>query len=70
MVLTTTHVHLDAARCLEVILVRGKASQVRRLADDLIGIKGVETGRLVMAAAGSIVDGRGHGHGHAHPHSH
>ncbi|WP_337174041.1 nickel-responsive transcriptional regulator NikR [Paludisphaera sp.] len=84
MVVTTTHVHLDAARCLEVVLVRGTAARVRRLADDLIGIKGVETGRLVLAAAGPIVAGHGHdhvhddhddedddeGHGHSHPHPH
>nr|WP_303652841.1 nickel-responsive transcriptional regulator NikR [Paludisphaera mucosa] len=72
MVVTTTHVHLDAARCLEVILLRGGAALVRRLADDLIGTKGVETGRLVLAAAAPIADGHGHphehGHGHKHPH--
>src|SRR3954454_4888595 len=51
-VVTTTHVHLDAHRCLEVILLRGAARVVRELADGLIGTKGVETGRLVIAAAG------------------
>ncbi len=66
MVVTTTHVHLDASRCLEVVLLRGKAAQVRRLADDLIGIKGVETGRLVLASAAPIV--AGHDHPHPHPH--
>ena len=50
-VVTTTHVHLDELRCLEVILLRGPAGQVRELADNLIGTKGVETGRLVLAAA-------------------
>jgi len=70
MVLTTTHVHLDAARCLEVILLRGHAADVRRLADDLIGTKGVETGRLVLAAAAPITEGHGHGHDHHHPHGH
>ncbi|HEU5116387.1 MAG TPA: nickel-responsive transcriptional regulator NikR, partial [Isosphaeraceae bacterium] len=49
-VVTTTHVHLDAQRCLEVILLRGKARIVRELADSLIGTKGVETGRLVLAS--------------------
>ncbi|WP_165248869.1 nickel-responsive transcriptional regulator NikR [Paludisphaera soli] len=72
MVLTTTHVHLDHARCLEVILLRGRAAQVRRLADDLIGTKGVETGRLVLASAAPITEGHGHPHphGHDHPHAH
>ncbi|HKI17518.1 MAG TPA: nickel-responsive transcriptional regulator NikR [Isosphaeraceae bacterium] len=78
-VVTTTHVHLDERRCLEVILLRGPVASVRLLADDLIGTKGVETGRLVLAAA-KPVPGRdgssgenhhhGHGHGHAHAHNH
>ncbi len=68
-VLTTTHVHLDARRCLEVILLRGPAKVVRDLADSLIGTKGVETGRLVLAAAGPI-PGHDHDHGHHHDHDH
>ena len=76
-VVTTTHVHLDARRCLEVILLRGPARVVRELADSLIGTKGVETGRLVVAAAEAIPergDDQGHGHDHGpgghhhHPH--
>jgi CopG family nickel-responsive transcriptional regulator len=67
-VVTTTHVHLDAHRCLEVILLRGSAKVVRELADGLIGTKGVETGKLVLASAAPIPDR--HGHAHAHPHHH
>jgi CopG family nickel-responsive transcriptional regulator len=68
-VVTTTHVHLDARRCLEVILLRGPAKVVRELADSLIATKGVETGRLVLSAAEPIPE-RGHllGHGPAHHH--
>lgn len=66
-VVTTTHVHLDAKRCLEVILLRGRTEMVRKLADDLIGAKGVETGRLVLAAADPIT---GHDHEHHHEHGH
>ncbi|CAN5914631.1 nickel-responsive transcriptional regulator NikR [soil metagenome] len=77
-VVTTTHVHLDAHRCLEVILLRGPARTVRDLADGLIGTKGVETGRLVMASAAAIpADHEGHSHhqdhnqsAHSHGHSH
>ncbi len=67
-VVTTTHVHLDPRRCLEVILLRGDARTIRDLADGLIGTKGVETGRLVLAAANPIADGHGHGHSHEHDH--
>jgi CopG family nickel-responsive transcriptional regulator len=77
-VVTTTHVHLDEHRCLEVILLRGPVRQIRELADNLIGTKGVETGRLVLASAHPIPDlnnqganhDHSHSHGHDHPHSH
>ncbi len=70
-VVTTTHVHLDEHRCLEVILLRGPVREIRELADNLIGTKGVETGRLVLASAQPIpaVDSEG-GHSHKHPHDH
>ncbi|MDR3638134.1 MAG: nickel-responsive transcriptional regulator NikR [Isosphaeraceae bacterium] len=67
-VVTTTHVHLDAHRCLEVILLRGATKVIRELADSLIGTKGVETGRLVLASATPVHD-RQHAHSHHdHPH--
>lgn len=69
-VVTTTHVHLDARRCLEVILVRGSAKAVRELADSLIGTKGVETGRLVLASAAPIPGHEHPGHSHDHDHDH
>ena len=80
-VVTTTHVHLDERRCLEVILLRGPTREIRNLADNLIGTKGVETGRLVLASAQPIPGTNGeeghsqhhvhnHDHPHRHPHSH
>jgi CopG family transcriptional regulator, nickel-responsive regulator len=72
-VVTTTHVHLDERRCLEVILLRGPTRQIRDLADDLIGTKGVETGRLVLTSAQAIPAGNGtegHSHHHSHEHEH
>jgi CopG family transcriptional regulator, nickel-responsive regulator len=69
-VVTTTHVHLDSRRCLEVILLRGSAKLVRELADGLIGTKGVETGRLVLASAAAIPERHEHDHGHGHGHTH
>jgi len=47
----TTHVHLDHHDCLEVIVVRGPAGQVRGLADQIISAPGVKHGRLVCTAA-------------------
>ncbi|WP_027716714.1 nickel-responsive transcriptional regulator NikR [Desulfuromonas sp. TF] len=51
-IVSALHVHLDAHNCLEVVVVRGKAGEVRRLADELIGTKGVKHGKLVMSTTG------------------
>ena len=47
-ILSTLHVHLDHDNCLEVLVVRGKAMQVKKLADILISTKGVKHGRLTI----------------------
>lgn len=45
-VLTSMHAHLDHHTCLEVCLVRGKAGEVRDIAGQLIGTRGVTHGGL------------------------
>ena len=50
-IVSTLHVHLDVHHCLEVVVVRGTAAQVKRLADELIGTKGVKHGKLVLTTA-------------------
>ena len=45
---STTHIHVDAHTCLEVLVVRGKAKNVRKLADNIKAIKGVKHGELVI----------------------
>jgi CopG family nickel-responsive transcriptional regulator len=47
-VLSTMHVHLDHHHCLEVLVVRGKASAIQKFADALIATKGVKHGRLTI----------------------
>lgn len=50
-VLSTLHVHLDERLCLEVLALRGEASELHHFADHLIGLKGVKHGRLVISSA-------------------
>ncbi len=50
-VVSALHVHLDAHNCLEVLVLRGKAADIKRIADELIGVKGVKHGRLFMTTA-------------------
>ncbi len=52
-ILSTLHVHLDRDNCLEVLVVRGKAAVVRKIADTLIATRGVKHGRLVITASPS-----------------
>jgi len=51
-IISALHVHLDAHHCLEVVVVKGKAREVKRLADELIGTKGVKHGKLVTTTTG------------------
>ena len=51
-IISTTHVHMDHDNCLEVIIVRGKALEVRELSERLIATKGVKNGDLAMSSTG------------------
>jgi len=50
-IISAMHVHLDPHNCLEVLVVRGTAADIKKIADELIGVKGVKHGRLVMTTA-------------------
>lgn len=58
-IISTLHVHLDHDQCLEVLVLRGQALEVQRIADRLMATKGVKQGRLTLAAADPE---------HSHPH--
>ncbi len=49
-IVCTTHVHVDAHQCLEVVIVKGQSGVVRRIADALIAAKGVKHGQLACTA--------------------
>lgn len=53
LILSTLHVHLDHDNCLEVLVVRGKSAEVRKVADMLISTKGVKHGRLTITTSGA-----------------
>lgn len=74
-VISAMHVHLDHDHCLEVILAKGPANVLKRLADQLIGAKGVISGDVTGL---TIVDPpkdqkkarTSNSHAHEHPHEH
>lgn len=54
-IICTTHIHLDAHNCLEVVIVRGESTQVRAIANALISTRGVKHGQLVCTTTGRAV---------------
>jgi CopG family nickel-responsive transcriptional regulator len=51
-IVSTLHIHLDTHHCLEVVVLRGEAAVIKRLADGLIGTKGVKHGTFVATTTG------------------
>jgi len=51
-IVSTLHIHLDHHHCLEVIVLKGPSGEIRRLADSLLGTKGVKHGRFVATTSG------------------
>jgi CopG family nickel-responsive transcriptional regulator len=47
-ILTTTHIHIDHHNCLEVLVLKGKAGSIQKLADNIKALKGIKHGELVM----------------------
>lgn len=52
VVMSTLHVHLDHHNCLEVLVLKGDAEEVRRLGQRLISTKGVKHGQLGLTTTG------------------
>ena len=51
-ILSGLHVHLDHDHCLEVLVVKGKGSEITQVADALVSVKGVKHGKLTMTTTG------------------
>jgi CopG family nickel-responsive transcriptional regulator len=52
LIISSQHVHLDHDNCLEIIVVRGRPREVKKLADKLRATKGVKYGALSIATTG------------------
>jgi len=51
-IISSMHIHLDEHNCLEVIVVKGKAKDIKAISDRLIGTKGVKHGKLSVTTTG------------------
>jgi CopG family nickel-responsive transcriptional regulator len=53
VIISTQHIHLDHDNCLEIVAVRGSASEIEEIADLLKAVKGVRYGTLNMSSMGN-----------------
>ena len=49
-VISSLHVHLDEHDCLEVIVLRGRVSEINHVAERILSMKGVKLGRVNVVA--------------------
>ncbi|MCS3901698.1 nickel-responsive transcriptional regulator NikR [Methanococcus voltae] len=55
IIVATMHIHMDHDHCMEVIIVRGDAKEIKELTDKLTSQKGVKQVKLtVMVPGGNI----------------
>ena len=54
-IVSTLHVHLDPHHCLEVLVLRGNARELKAIADRLIGTRGVKHGTFSATAEGRVL---------------
>jgi len=52
LIISTTHIHLDKDLCLEILVCRGKAGEIKSLADRLSAIRGVRYGQVFLRSIG------------------
>jgi CopG family nickel-responsive transcriptional regulator len=55
-IISTLHVHLDQQNCLEVLVIKGKGNELKKMSDRLIGTKGVKHGNLSLTTTGKNLD--------------
>ena len=56
LVISTMHIHLDGHNCLEVLVVKGRSVDVKKVAHRLIGTRGVKHGKLSITTTGKEID--------------
>ncbi len=56
LIVSAVHVHLDEHNCLEVLIMRGNAGEMRKAGDLLISTRGVKHGKMTMTTTGKELD--------------
>jgi CopG family nickel-responsive transcriptional regulator len=56
LVISSLHVHLDQHNCLEVLVLRGRSDDVKKVGQLLISTRGVKHGKITMTTTGQELD--------------
>jgi CopG family nickel-responsive transcriptional regulator len=56
LVISSLHVHLDQHNCLEVLIMRGRSEDVKKVGQLLISTRGVKHGKITMTTTGQELD--------------
>ena len=67
---SSMHVHLSEAYCLEVIVMHGRADELRHAANQMLATRGVVRGGLEIVTDVPHDHAHEHAHEHTHPHPH
>ena len=52
IIVSAIHVHLNHHNCLEVVIMRGRAKEIKRASELLISARGVKHGKITMTTTG------------------
>ena len=63
---STLHIHLDADRCLEVIILRGQSGELKSVAERILATRGVTHGHLEIVTDEPSAASRHGAHTHEH----
>jgi Predicted transcriptional regulators containing the CopG/Arc/MetJ DNA-binding domain and a metal-binding domain len=62
LIVSSQHVHLDHDNCLEIIVVKGKAKEAKKLTEELNAIKGISHSAVSVVTIDSSELHYGHSH--------
>ncbi|MHC4212219.1 MAG: nickel-responsive transcriptional regulator NikR [Planctomycetota bacterium] len=48
--ISSMHIHLDKHECLEIIVLKGQAGKIQKMAETLLSLKGVKLGKINLLA--------------------
>lgn len=60
--IVSMHIHVDHHNCLEIIALRGAIPEIKKMADEIIALKGVKIGKMSLVSMDSKKNKTHHKH--------